>query len=313
MVSERDLFALQRLSLKGVGAAIRAAGDVAALAAAAQHDSPVRPQPACPGRRRASDHRADQPPQRRPHRASRAARWPRATASICTTPAGWRSVPRGAASRRSPPTKTTGSSSRATTRRATAPPGCVSRMTSTRRSTPAATRCAAATSWRRTRSAASPHASGARFASWVDHGASAGSLPRQHLLRLSRDRRTRRRWLEPLREAGVRPSRTSAAVPAADGGERVAAAAAAQLARRHRDANGRRSRDHRHQAAGHGAVRRRRSHLCAGARLCRDRHRTSSARDRATARRAGARGRRLGRRVRVPADAAPAGADRTCI
>ena len=36
IVSERDLFALQRLSLKGVSAAIRAADDVAALAAAAQ-------------------------------------------------------------------------------------------------------------------------------------------------------------------------------------------------------------------------------------------------------------------------------------
>ena len=36
IVSERDLFALQRLSLKGVSATIRAADDVAALAAAAQ-------------------------------------------------------------------------------------------------------------------------------------------------------------------------------------------------------------------------------------------------------------------------------------
>lgn len=35
MVSERDLFALQRLSLKGVGSALRAAGDVPALASSA--------------------------------------------------------------------------------------------------------------------------------------------------------------------------------------------------------------------------------------------------------------------------------------
>ena len=108
-----------------------------------------------------------------------------------------------------------------------------------------------------------------RFASWIDHGAP------QDLLRASiffdfRPIAGRAELVEPLREAVFGPARTRAAVPAADGRERVAAAAAAQLARRHRDANRRRSRDHRHQAAGHGAVRRRRAHLCAGARLCRD-------------------------------------------
>ena len=111
-----------------------------------------------------------------------------------------------------------------------------------------------------------------RFASWIDHGAP------QDLLHASiffdfRPIAGRAELVEPLREAVFGRGRTRAAVPAADGRERVAAAAAAQLARRHRDANRRRSRDHRHQAAGHGAVRRRRAHLCAGARLCRDRTR----------------------------------------
>ena len=149
----------------------------------------------------------------------------------------------------------------------------------------------------------------ARINAWMEHGAP------EHLLQASiyfdlRPLAGRLELATPLRALITRGGGAAAALHAADGTERVDAPAAAELAGRHRDLGRWRSRDARPQAAGHGGVRRRGAAVCARARRAGDRHarplRGSGARDRHRA--AGGRG--LERRLRVPAAAAPAGAAR---
>ena len=107
IVSERDLFALQRLSLKGLSTRIRAASDLPTLQRAAQDI------------RRFARNLLGQGVQARQLTelishlndvltASSGAAARRANkASTCSARAGWRSAPKAAASRPSPPTRTT--------------------------------------------------------------------------------------------------------------------------------------------------------------------------------------------------------------
>ena len=80
IVSERDLFSMQTLSIKQVSAAMRGATDVAELARWRATDPPPRRQPARPGHRCTPADRTDQPPERRADRAAGAALAARARA-----------------------------------------------------------------------------------------------------------------------------------------------------------------------------------------------------------------------------------------
>ena len=111
VVSERDLFALQRLSLRQLSSRIRAAHDLASLQRAAVDIRRFARNLLGQGvhARQLTElisHLNDVLTERRWCSCSRASR-----ASTCSAPAGWPSVPRVAASRRWPPTRTTGSSS----------------------------------------------------------------------------------------------------------------------------------------------------------------------------------------------------------
>ena len=73
IVSERDLFALQRLSLKQLSTRIRAAPDLPSLQQRRGRHPALRAQPARPGRAGAPADRADQPSERRADRVAGAA------------------------------------------------------------------------------------------------------------------------------------------------------------------------------------------------------------------------------------------------
>ena len=149
IVTERDLFSLQRVTMRNITQSVRQARDVAALqrivADIAAFDGQSR-RAGC-GCRAADAH--DHGAQRFTHAASVRVAAAEASSLATSHGAGWRSAARAGASRLSPPTRTTRSCSSATsaTCRPRASDCCVSPARRTNGWPSSASRSAAATSW----------------------------------------------------------------------------------------------------------------------------------------------------------------------
>ena len=231
-------------------------------------------------------------------------------ASTCSGPAGSPSALKAAASKPWPPTRTTASSLSVTIAAADRPawlrfaraaneafdacgyPLCKGNVMA---SNPDC--CLTADEWR------------ARFAHWIEHGAPVGLAQRQHLFRSAASGRPARAGAAAACDVAARAD-AGAALHQADGRQHADESRAARLAWGARDARRGRSPVARPQAARNGAVRRGGAAIRAGAWPRRLEHARTVDCGRTGAAGAHRRGRLVGRRVRVPADAAAARATR---